>query len=79
MVVDTDAHQGNGHERDKLQFNDRSLFIVDLYNAGARLRQGCCVSHCNAGVLYNETLVRASVRAGVCAMSTLRSFPRWLS
>ena len=36
MVVDTDAHQGNGYARDKLQWNDHDLFIVDLYNAGAQ-------------------------------------------
>lgn len=30
MIVDLDAHQGNGHERDFL--NDKSTFIMDAYN-----------------------------------------------
>lgn len=36
MIIDTDVHQGNGHERDKLHFQDADMFIVDIYNAGAR-------------------------------------------
>lgn len=32
MIVDLDAHQGNGHERDKLTFKDDHLFILDMYN-----------------------------------------------
>lgn len=34
LIVDTDAHQGNGHARDKVHFVDADTFIVDLYNAG---------------------------------------------
>lgn len=30
MIVDLDAHQGNGYERDFLQ--DDNVFIVDCYN-----------------------------------------------
>ncbi len=30
MIVDLDAHQGNGHERDHLDRED--IFIVDAYN-----------------------------------------------
>ena len=30
MIVDLDAHQGNGHERDHL--DDPDVFIVDMYN-----------------------------------------------
>ena len=30
MIIDLDAHQGNGHERDFI--NDENIFIVDLYN-----------------------------------------------
>lgn len=30
MIIDLDAHQGNGHERDFL--NNDSVFIVDVYN-----------------------------------------------
>ena len=30
MIVDLDAHQGNGHERDFL--NDQDVFIIDFYN-----------------------------------------------
>lgn len=33
MIIDLDAHQGNGHERDKLEANDVDLFIMDMYNA----------------------------------------------
>ena len=32
MIVDLDAHQGNGHERDHLE--DPETFIVDFYNHG---------------------------------------------
>eukprot|EP01112_Ceratiomyxa_fruticulosa_P016950 TRINITY_DN5196_c0_g1_i1.p1 TRINITY_DN5196_c0_g1~~TRINITY_DN5196_c0_g1_i1.p1 ORF type:complete len:390 (+),score=55.87 TRINITY_DN5196_c0_g1_i1:98-1171(+) len=32
MIIDLDAHQGNGHERDKLKFQDKNLFILDMYN-----------------------------------------------
>ena len=32
MIVDLDAHQGNGHERDHL--NDPDCYIVDAYNHG---------------------------------------------
>ncbi len=27
-----DAHQGNGHERDKLHFNDENIYILDIFN-----------------------------------------------
>lgn len=37
MIIDTDAHQGNGYARDKLNNQDHDLFIVDLYNAGRSL------------------------------------------
>jgi histone deacetylase 11 len=30
MIIDLDAHQGNGHERDFL--NDADVFILDCYN-----------------------------------------------
>lgn len=30
MIIDLDAHQGNGHERDFL--NDSSVYIMDMYN-----------------------------------------------
>ena len=30
MIVDLDAHQGNGHERDHI--NDPDTFIMDCYN-----------------------------------------------
>ncbi|XP_067127820.1 histone deacetylase 11 isoform X1 [Centruroides vittatus] len=30
MIVDLDAHQGNGHERDFM--NDRQVYILDVYN-----------------------------------------------
>ncbi|XP_060604311.1 histone deacetylase 11-like, partial [Ruditapes philippinarum] len=32
MIVDLDAHQGNGHERDFM--NDDSVYIMDVYNRG---------------------------------------------
>ncbi len=31
MIIDLDAHQGNGHERDFLL--DPDVFIADCYNA----------------------------------------------
>jgi histone deacetylase 11 len=30
MIIDLDAHQGNGHERDF--FNDENVQIIDFYN-----------------------------------------------
>ena len=30
MIVDLDAHQGNGHERDHM--DDENTYIVDAYN-----------------------------------------------
>lgn len=30
MIIDLDAHQGNGYERDLV--NDDNVFIVDCYN-----------------------------------------------
>ncbi|KAK7869032.1 hypothetical protein R5R35_002981 [Gryllus longicercus] len=32
MIVDLDAHQGNGHERDF--FNHKNVYIMDIYNSG---------------------------------------------
>lgn len=31
MIIDLDAHQGNGHERDFM--NDSQIYILDMYNA----------------------------------------------
>ncbi len=33
LVVDTDAHQGNGVARSKLHFQDADTFILDVYNS----------------------------------------------
>jgi histone deacetylase 11 len=30
MIVDLDAHQGNGHERDLM--GDQDVYILDVYN-----------------------------------------------
>ncbi len=30
MIIDLDAHQGNGHERDLM--DDQNVHIVDAYN-----------------------------------------------
>lgn len=30
LIIDLDAHQGNGHERDAI--NDRDIYILDAYN-----------------------------------------------
>ncbi|CAK0781151.1 hypothetical protein CVIRNUC_005298 [Coccomyxa viridis] len=32
LMIDLDVHQGNGHERDKLHFQDDDLYIFDMYN-----------------------------------------------
>jgi len=34
MIIDLDAHQGNGHERDKINLKDDNLYILDMYNKG---------------------------------------------
>ena len=31
MIIDLDAHQGNGHERDKYYY-DNNTIIIDFYN-----------------------------------------------
>lgn len=33
MIIDTDVHQGNGYEKDKLTFEDNQLYILDIYNS----------------------------------------------
>eukprot|EP00210_Caulerpa_lentillifera_P001020 g983.t1 len=33
LYIDTDVHQGNGVERDKLNTKDNELFVLDVYNA----------------------------------------------
>jgi len=30
MIIDLDAHQGNGHEKDFM--GDQNTFIIDFYN-----------------------------------------------
>jgi acetoin utilization deacetylase AcuC-like enzyme len=35
LLVDCDAHQGNGVQRDKQYFKDTDLCILDMYNARA--------------------------------------------
>jgi histone deacetylase 11 len=30
MIIDLDAHQGNGHERDFI--DDKNIHIIDFYN-----------------------------------------------
>ena len=32
MIIDLDAHQGNGHARDKMHLRDPNLYIFDAYN-----------------------------------------------
>jgi len=32
LIIDLDAHQGNGHEKDFA--NDGRVYILDMYNAG---------------------------------------------
>lgn len=32
MVIDLDAHQGNGYQRDILEANDTQTYILDMYN-----------------------------------------------
>lgn len=35
LVIDLDAHQGNGIERDKIEHGDDDIFILDMYNGRA--------------------------------------------
>lgn len=35
LIIDLDAHQGNGIERDKLKFKNDNIFIFDMYNGRA--------------------------------------------
>ncbi|GMH32401.1 hypothetical protein BSKO_00235 [Bryopsis sp. KO-2023] len=32
LVIDLDAHQGNGYQRDKLHFKDEDLYVLDVFN-----------------------------------------------
>eukprot|EP01130_Rhizamoeba_saxonica_P002031 TRINITY_DN11837_c0_g1_i1.p1 TRINITY_DN11837_c0_g1~~TRINITY_DN11837_c0_g1_i1.p1 ORF type:complete len:335 (-),score=68.34 TRINITY_DN11837_c0_g1_i1:19-912(-) len=34
MIIDLDAHQGNGHARDVLNNSDEHVYIFDMYNPG---------------------------------------------
>ena len=45
MIIDTDAHQGNGHERDFV--GDPDTFILDIYNELVRCNFEClsCVRY----------------------------------
>ena len=38
MIIDLDAHQGNGHERDFM--NDDNVYILDMYNRSIYPRDG---------------------------------------
>jgi histone deacetylase 11 len=48
MIIDLDAHQGNGHERDHL--NDNDTHIVDVYN-----------NHIYPGDLYAKQAIKSDV------------------
>lgn len=32
LVIDLDAHQGNGYQRDKMHFKDEDLVVLDIFN-----------------------------------------------
>lgn len=32
LVIDLDAHQGNGYQRDKMHFKDEDLVVLDVFN-----------------------------------------------
>ena len=57
MIVDFDAHQGNGHERDFI--NDEKVYIMDMYNRwiypNDRHAKGqCALAVCDRGLDYVE-------------------------
>jgi len=68
MIIDLDAHQGNGFERDKMESKDANLFIVDVYNrniypgdeeAKAAIDISCELKSWVADVEYLKTLRQA--------------------
>ncbi|ALC47955.1 HdacX, partial [Drosophila busckii] len=70
MIVDLDAHQGNGHERDFKNVED--VYILDMYNAfiyprdhDAKLTIRCAVelNHLTKDVYYLKQLKRSLMRA----------------
>lgn len=54
MIVDFDAHQGNGHERDFI--NDERVYIMDMYNRwiypNDREAKGQCAGSVTVDGLY---------------------------
>jgi Histone deacetylase domain len=59
LVIDTDVHQGNGVERDKLHFDDQETSIVDIYNAGVMLF--CSSSSCMLVVSALTQMITAAL------------------
>jgi hypothetical protein len=75
LVVDLDAHQGNGVERDKLHFQDTDLFIVDAYNCrcfpsmwSLLARDLLCVLRSALVCVHH---VHCTPAAGMCAYSSM--------
>lgn len=65
--------QGNGHERDKLKFEDNNLYILDIYNADlwpndsvakGAISNGVELSNGTKDAEYLEKLQTALQRAG---------------
>jgi Histone deacetylase domain len=85
MLIDLDAHQGNGVERDKLLLKDDDLYILDAYNCGIfpgdkgdLTRALHCTVHCMGNQYLSAVLVKCQYPGPVlCARlsrgSTLRS------
>ncbi|BFF93021.1 histone deacetylase 11 [Drosophila madeirensis] len=74
MIVDLDAHQGNGHERD---FNSwETVFILDIYNAFIYPRDHIAKLSIRCGVeLQNQTEDEVYLRQlSRCLMQSLADF-----
>ena len=51
MIVDFDAHQGNGHERDFI--NDERVYIMDMYNRWIYPNDREAKGQCTCYILYS--------------------------
>lgn len=55
LIIDLDAHQGNGHERDKLKMPNEDIYIFDAYNDGIFPQDHFAKTAINKSILLNSS------------------------
>jgi histone deacetylase 11 len=67
MIVDLDAHQGNGHERDHM--DDENTYILDAYNhniyPGDRIAQKAIKYDISVMSLDQDDVYLSHIKAGL--------------